>query len=210
MTDQGYKGQKKPTSATSKFNEVHFLVSQILAECNTTTLVKIVGCTNSGGLYPVGFVDVQPLVNLVDGYGNAKEHGVVYHCLYLRVQGGANAIIIDPEPGDIGMCSFADRDISSVKKNKRASNPGSGRKFDFSDGIYLGGMLNGVPSQYVRFHSGEVDVVSPGAVNITAPSIVLTGNTQVIGTLTNNTVNIGSTHAHSNIEPGSGNSGGPF
>jgi hypothetical protein len=144
------------------------------------TLVKIVSVTNNGGVSPVGFVDVQPLVNQVDGAGNATPHGVVYNIPYFRLQGGTNAIILDPQVGDMGMCGFASRDISSVKSSKGQANPGSGRTFDWADGLYFGGLLNGTPVQYIAFSSSGIDIVSPTQIRLAAPNIVLQA-TQNIG-----------------------------
>jgi len=228
----GYRGQADPYASNSPYNAQIFLIRQVLAKCNHITLVKIVSCTNSGELSPVGFVDIQPLVNMIDGDDKAREHGTVYGCLYFRLQGGSDAIIIDPKVGDIGLCCFADRDISSVKINKRSSNPGSGRTFDFADGIYLGGVLNGTPNQYVRFSDDGIEINSPSLVNlvapdvqincssleinatistlITSPSFNIVGNVGVTGTLTNNTVDIGSNHQHSGVETGTGITGTPI
>lgn len=147
----GYSGQMGLWGGTSDFNKTTFLVQQLLALVRTATLVQVVKCTNSGGISPVGFVDVLPLVNMIDGIGTSFKHGTVYGLTYCRVQGGLNAIICDPVPGDIGVAVFADRDISAVKKTKKQSNPGSRRKNDFADGMYLFGVLNAAPTQYLRF-----------------------------------------------------------
>jgi hypothetical protein len=173
MSNFGYPGTQEPASGVGEYGALSFLVNQILATINTVTLVKIVGVTNNGGVSPVGFVDVQPLVNQVDGVGNATPHGVVYGLPYFRLQGGTNAIILDPQVGDIGMCGFASRDISSVKASKAQANPGSGRVFDMADGLYFGGVLNGTPTQYVAFSSSGIDIVSPTRIRMSAPEIDL-------------------------------------
>src|SRR5574337_340077 len=98
----GYKGAQDPTSSTSDFNAHSFLIRQTLNQISTATLVQVKAVTNSGGVSPVGFVDVLPLVNQLDGYSNAVPHGVVHNVPYFRLQGGANAVIIDPQVGDIG------------------------------------------------------------------------------------------------------------
>jgi len=177
-------GQQRAGGVWNQYTQTAFLVQQALAKMQTATLVKVVACTNSGGLSPVGFADVLPLVNQLDGQGNPIEHVTIYNLPYLRIQGGANAVIIDPQPGDLGVCVFASRDISKVKSTKAQANPGSFRKYDFSDGMYLGGVLNGVPSQYVQFTSAGIKIHSPTAIILEAPS------------LTHNGVNIGSTHHH--------------
>lgn len=148
---QGFPGQGGLSASTSAYNNTTFLVEQMLALTRIATIVQIKKCTNSGGVSPVGFVDVTPLVNMMDGLGQGSEHGVIYNLPYSRLQGGKNAIICDPVVGDIGMALIADRDISLVKKTKKRSLPGSRRRNDLADGVYLFGILNAVPTQYVRF-----------------------------------------------------------
>jgi hypothetical protein len=179
-SNQGFNGRQTPNSAGSDFNAQSFMVWSILARVRTMALVKVMGVTNSGGVSPVGFVDLLPLVNQVDGAGNAVPHATVYRCPYFRLQGGSNAIIIDPQEGDIGWAGFADRDISSVIANKGQANPGSKRMFDMADAVYFGGMLNGTPQQYVAFSSSGIDIVSPVAIRMAAPTIALQA-TQTIG-----------------------------
>ncbi|MDE1138201.1 MAG: hypothetical protein PW999_00810 [Paraburkholderia tropica] len=41
--------------------------------------MKVKGVTNSSGVAPVGFVDVQVLVNQLDGWNNATAHGTIYN-----------------------------------------------------------------------------------------------------------------------------------
>lgn len=180
MNNFGYTGTQDPASGSGEYGALSFLVNQILAQIQTVTLVKIVAVTNNGGVSPVGFVDVQPLVNQVDGAGSATPHGVVFGLPYFRLQGGSNAIILDPQVGDIGMCGFASRDISSVKASQSQANPGSGRTFDWADGLYFGGLLNGIPVQYMAFSSSGIDIVSPTRIRMSAPEIDLQA-TNVIG-----------------------------
>ena len=94
------------------------------------------------------------LVNQQNAAGIGIAEGQLVNLPYMRIQGGANAVIIDPQPGDIGIAVFASRDISTVIATKKQANPATFRMYDFSDGLYLGGVLNGVPSQYVQFASG--------------------------------------------------------
>jgi len=170
----GYNSNQRPASASSEFNAVSFLVRALLSGTATAKLVKVMGVTNDGSLEPSGTVDIQPLVNQVDGIGQAVPHGTIYKCPYMRMQGGANAIILDPVVGDLGVAVFADRDSSSAIANKGQANPGSSRQFDMADGLYLGGLLNGVPSQFVQFFAAGIQITSPTAIKLDAPSITLT------------------------------------
>jgi phage baseplate assembly protein gpV len=157
-------------------------------------------------------------------------HTTIYGVPFFRVQGGQNAVIVDPVAGDIGFALFADRDLSSVKATGAAANPGSARRFDMADGMYFGGLLNGTPVQYLQFTSSGINAVSPSKITCTAPNIELdastqckvvspdielvgntkvTGNLQITGTTTGNGVNL-NTHEHSGVQTGSGNSGPPI
>lgn len=165
MTDtntdgSGIVGQSGLNDATSDFNQQESQIDRALGRIATLKPVKVVAVTNAGGLSAVGFVDVVPLVNLVDGLlGSSMKNETVHGIPYVRLQGGKNAIIMDPVVGDLGYVSVSDRDISSVKETKDFANPSSFRRFSLSDGIYVGGILNDVPEQYVQFNSDGVNIV---------------------------------------------------
>ena len=186
MTQNSGNGQMQPSDTTSDFNAISFMIQQALAVTRTMTLVKVISVTNDGGVSPVGFVDVHPMVNMLDGVGVSSPHGTVFGLPYFRLQGGANAVIIDPQVGDIGVAVIADRDISGVKAAKADANPGSGRRFDFADGVYIGGILNGVPSQYVRFTDSGIVLADKNGnvIEMKAGSIAITGNLTVSGGVT--------------------------
>jgi hypothetical protein len=204
------------TTPGSDYNATLFLVSQVLGKVNTNALVKVVAVTNDGGLSPVGYVDVLPLINQVDGRDQPVPHAVLHKLPYFRLQGGANAVILDPQVGDIGMAAFASRDISSAKttRAKAQANPASRRRFDMSDGIYYGGLLNGDAVQYVQFNTDGIHVVSPTKITFSAPAIESSGEWTHTGKLTASTDVVGGgkslkTHTHSGITPGGSNTGAP-
>lgn len=170
-------GQQRVGTSADEFNRMSFLVTQALARLQTATIVKIAACTNDGGLTPVGFVDVIPMVNQLDGQGNPTEHATIFNVPYVRIQGGTNGIIIDPQVGDLGICLFASRDISKVKNTKDRANPGSFRTYSFADGMYIGGLLNGTPEQYVQFNTAGIEIHSPTLIKLTAPDIQLISET---------------------------------
>ena len=213
MANSGYQGTLTELVGRGEFNQLAFVVQQIMNKANHATLVQVVGVA-PGGVGPVGTVNVTPLVNMVDGNGNAIPHGIIYTLPYLRVQGGQNAVIIDPAINDIGLCVFADQDISTVKATLAAAIPATHRRNDWADGLYLGGMLNGTPTQYLEFSSTGINVVTPGdlvmsvsgnltanvtgtatiaaptvdinassAANVTTPTMTVNGNLTVTGTV---------------------------
>lgn len=160
--NSSYLGSQDQASASDHFLAYRFLAEQIRNLADIATLVKVVSVTvTPGTVGPVGQVSVQPLVNQINGYGQPTPHETVYGLAYIRYGGGPNAVILNPEPGDIGLAIFADRDISSVKASSlstgQPANPGSRRRNSMSDGIYLGVALANAPKQYVAFTKSGSD-----------------------------------------------------
>lgn len=173
QSSAGIQGLQFPEDGGSDFNAIVAIIKSILSRVATTTLVQVKKVTNDGGVAAVGFVDIQPMINQVDGDGNAVPHGTIFGVPYQRVQGGTNAVILDPQPGDIGIAVFASRDIAGVIAKRAAANPGSNGRFRWSDALYIGGVLNGVPTQWVRFSDDGIELHSPTAINLQAPTITL-------------------------------------
>ncbi len=194
---------------TSEFNRMAFVVRSIMSQQATTTLVIVRAVEGDT-------VDVQPMVAQVDGAGNAVDHGVIHGLPVWRLQGGNSAVIVVPAVGDIGLAVFASTDISNVKRAKEPTTPGSFRRFDWADGIYLGGLLNVEPTQFLRMDdSGVTITAAPGLpVTINADSVVVSGDLHVTGSISSGA---GSTfngkafdsHAHSGVTTGGGTSGPP-
>ena len=208
MTEQ-YHGFQQPSSGSSEHNATDFIVRMILGQLATATVVRV-EAVDAGA----GTVDVLPLVNQVNGIGDAQAHGIIYGLPYVRIQGGVNAIIMDPLAGDLGLAVFANRDISAVKANKAPSNPASSRVMDWADGVYVGGILNAAPTQYVEFTDAGVRMLSPTKITLEAPAIELKGPVTgtSTGTFTGDVVAAGksvSTHRHGGVTVGGGTTGLP-
>jgi hypothetical protein len=194
----GYAGTLDATAGQGNINAFAFLCASLINKICTMQPVKVIAVNATKET-----VDVQPLVNQIDGLGNATPHGVIHGLPYQRMQGGVSAVILDPVVNDIGFAVFASHDISSVKANKGQANPGSRRRYDWADGIYIGGVLNGTPTEFVKFSNG-------GGITITTPgTLAINANVVITGTVTNNGVNISSTHKHGGVQTGSGTSGVP-
>jgi hypothetical protein len=150
--EAGYPGQQPADAHGSESNTMAFGAEQALGRMWTTKIVEVTKVTNSDGeVKASGFVDVRPLVRQMDGGGNTEPHGTIFRLPYVRSQGGKNAVINDPKVGDKGVAVFCDRDSSAVIDSKGEANPGSYRRFDPADGIYVGSMINEDPEQYLSF-----------------------------------------------------------
>lgn len=154
-----------PSDFDSEQNGLNFAIQQAMLKLQTSLPVRVMAVRNSG-LAPVGQVDIQVLVDMVDGQGNTVQHGTISNVPYFRLQGGTNAVIVDPSPGDIGMACFCSRDISAVKSVKDSAPPGSWRSHDFSDALYLGGFLNGTPTSYIQITDGGILVHNTSGVKL--------------------------------------------
>lgn len=226
-------GQTSPTvltnhvasDAASEVGLMEYIINAALSGLRTAIPVQVISVSNNGGLSPIGTVNLQPLISAVDGSGNLWPHGVITNVPYMRIQGGANGIILDPQINDIGIATVCDRDLSTVQNvgvkinpttgHNFTSAPGSTRKNDMSDMVYLMTIIGAAPTQYVQFNSTGITITSPTTVTINATDIkingklTVTGDVATTGALTNNSKNVGSTHTHSGVTTGSGNTGVP-
>ena len=179
MTD--YPGYEQNDTQSSEYNSLEFMVKQIMSRMSTATVVSVQKVTNAGEIKSPGSLSIQPLVKLQDSKAKVFSHGLIHGIPYWRHQSGNKALIMDPKVGDIGIAVFADRDISSVKANKKESQPGSFRRFDMADGLYLGSLFGASPTSFIQFKDDGTICISPdngvtlvtvkaGKVTITADS----------------------------------------
>jgi hypothetical protein len=155
----------QPTDFDGGVNSLQFAIQQAMLQLQTSLPVRVDAVRNTGAS-PVGVVDITVLVDMVDGQGNTVQHGVISNVPYFRLQGGTNAVIVDPSPGDIGMACFCSRDISAVKSSKKQAPPGSWRSHHFSDALYIGGFLNGTPTSYIQITGGGILVHNSSGVKL--------------------------------------------
>lgn len=193
------------TAAGSDYNAQAHLFQSLAAGMATATL-GLVKSVTPGGIGGPSIVSIQPMVAQIDGAGNTMPHGTINNVPVFRLQSGGNAVVLDPVPGDIGIVVFASRDISAVKESRAPAQPGSARRFDMADALYIGGVLNGAATQYVQFAGGGgINIVATGPLNITASGTVAISSPG----LTHNGVNVGSTHVHGGVVSGGSNTTGP-
>lgn len=231
----GYIGSFGGEINSSQYNAMTYIVRAILSGRAKAALVLVKAVTPATP-QSKGTVDVQPMVNQMDGDGMPMEHGIINGVPWFTLQAGPNAVLLQPEVGDIGLAVFADRDISAVQATRKVANPGSLRQDDMADGLYFGGFLNDDPTQWIKMDANGIVLHSPTKVrleapliemvaptiNITAttgltvttPTATFNGNMHATGTITGDTDVIGGgkslkTHTHTGVQPGGGTSGPP-
>lgn len=201
MTDQ-YLGEAVATATAPKGNPQALpanilaggytqqveLIRSMLGKAAICTIVQVeaVNTTNKT-------VNVMPLIYQVDGNGKPWDQNTVFNLPYVRWQGGTNAIILNPVVGDIGVCFVCHHDTSTVRKTKKKAMPGSFRQNSISDGIYLGGILNGGATTAIEF-------MPNGDITITAGKVTIDGQLWANGHRIDQ-------HQHGGVQTGSGNTG---
>lgn len=214
-----------------------FIIQRLIGAVHTMQLVKVLAVRDVSDR--VGFLDVQPMLQEVDTAGVLIDQAPIYNVPFMRYQGGSSAVILDPAIGDIGLCAFAECDITAIKKTLQAGAPATARTHSSADGLYIGGVLNPAPTQYVRFNpsGGGIDIHSPGTVTLSTPGNVhvtaatcifdcnVVFNQNVSSTQSSAGTNTfaapivapdaiingvtQSTHIHGGVQTGGGNSTGP-
>ena len=177
-----------------------YIINNLIANIHTMMPVKILSVTvPPDSLAPIGRCEVLPLVQQIDGSNNVYPIGKIINVSYLRVQGGSNAIVIDPQVGDGGLCGFCERDISIVKRTGELSAPDTRRKYDINSAVYMFTMMSGTPTQYIHFKSSGIDIKSAGIVNINGLNILPNG------TLVTKDGVIVDAHSHAQANDSAGN-----
>lgn len=168
----------RPQDINTESNAQEFMFRAMLNQ-NAFILPVRVEKVKPGEAGSAPMVNVTPLVLGFSGDGSPTGSSQIFNIPVWRLQRGSSALIMDPVVGDIGLMLCCDKDISRVKETRKEAMPGSANTHNESDGIYLGGMLNSEPVQYVKFADDGIDVVSPLVVNVDAPTIYMNADNEI-------------------------------
>ena len=153
------QGNRQLSTGQSVTGAQNFAIDGALRKLYTMLPVKVASVEQAAPTDQVGYVDVVPLIRQVDGEGNAVDTSPLYRLPFFRLQAGANAVIVNPQPGDKGAALFAMRDISVLKSTRDGPvQPGTRRFLAAGDGYYLGGWLNDAPERYVMIDDQGVTI----------------------------------------------------
>jgi hypothetical protein len=181
---------------------------------------------------------VRPLVMVGTTDGLKVSRSQLPPVPVFRFGGGEFFIRFPIKPGDFGWIKAQDRDVSLVMQRGGAEDwPNTTRLHSFSDGIFIPHAvkdwiiaeedadaavfqsLDGITK--VALHAdkaviacGEtrIEISETSVIQTVGASVITTtaaGVAIVSPTLTHNGINIGSTHRHKDVTPGTGNSGVP-
>ena len=200
------------TQGNTDGSAIDATVRRNLSDMGTNVLVQVSAVHAGDGI--VGTVDVAPMVHQQTSDGTAVPHGTIYGVPYLRVQGGACAVIVDPVAGDIGYIIISGRDQSNVVATRAPALPGSFRQHSMADCVYVGGFLNEDPAHYVQITTDGVRIVTTGKVTVQASEMDVNCNLNVAGSIkATGDVRAGSvsleSHVHGGVQSGSGKTSAP-
>lgn len=225
MAEQIVKGQQDFNTDASPYNAENFHIRQEINKINTAEPATV-GSVSGGGVAKSGTVSDTPIVNLVTGTGEGMKQSPLFTIPYFRYQGGENAFIVDPKPGDIGINVYAMRDTEAMKEGDGSPcNPGSARRYSKGDGFFFSSFLGKEPRRYVmiddegitlddgaggriELKAGKLTITAPNGVAIDTPETTLTGQVRAEGNMTAGQISMQG-HRHTGVEAGPDTSGGP-
>ena len=170
---------RKLNSGASEYNAISFLVEQMIkGMVNTAIPVRVDSCTKPGVGGAAGYVSATPLVQQRGADGKSLQPVSLPQLPFFRLQCGTAAVVLDPQPGDVGLAVFSQQDASNIEAGKTDPvQAGSFRCFDMSDGFYVGGFYGQTPTTYVWLdpEKGEASIKAQTKISLEAPTIELKG-----------------------------------
>lgn len=185
---------RKLNSGASEYNALSFMIEQaIKGMVNTAIPVRVDSCTKPGVGGAAGYVSATPLVMQRGADGKSLQPVSLPQLPYYRVQAGTAAVVLDPQPGDIGLAVFSQQDASNVKEG--TSEPvqaGSFRCFDMSDGFFVATHYGETPTTFIHLdpENNEVTIKAPSKITIEAPQIELKGAVTMGGVSSGDTMTL--------------------
>ena len=195
--------------------EFEAIVRSLMGKNHTLMLGEVMAVTQeASSTAAVGYLSVRPMVFMVDGSNNNYARATINNVPFFRLQAGGNAVILNPKVGDIGLIAYCERDISMVKRNKKQAAPNSRRQFNINDAVYLGGMLNGAPTQYIHFTDNKIIVKAATEIVLDAPQVTATGKFTASGIIESLSDVVAKaislfSHKHGGVQSGGSDTGNP-
>lgn len=205
----------RPEQSVGGAAQDKFIIQQLISNIQTMIPVEVTSVSvPTDTLAPIGRCSVKILVQQIDGNNNVYSGGTVINVPYLRVQGGKNAVVLDPVVGDVGLCGFCERDISMVKRTGAEAAPNTRRQYSLNDAVYMFTMMSGTPEQFVHFKQDEIHIKANSKIVLDAPMIEATGQIQAQGIIKSmidvfaNAISL-LTHKHGGVQSGGSDTGEP-
>lgn len=162
-----------------------------------------------------GMATVQPLVMMGTTDGTKVSRAAIASIKTLRMGAGGFFIRFPIKAGDLGWIKASDRDISLILQSSGGEDwPNTKRLHSFSDALFIpdtykSWVIDGAHADALVIQSLDgSSCFAMGADFIELKSAGQVLRLDALG-LSHNGVNVGNTHRHGGVDPGSGTSGGP-
>lgn len=169
-------------------------------------------------------VTVQPQVMVGTTDQRKVSRAQVASVPILNMGAGGFVLSFPVKAGDFGWIKASDRDISLFLQSLGEDTPNTRRMHSFQDGVFIphamrAWTLNPADADRVVLQSTDgvtrialgadtVEITTSGVVKVTAPTVHMTGDLNVDGSVTSHGVVL-HTHHHTGVTVGGGNTGGP-
>ncbi len=149
------KGVANYEDLTSEYNALNFIITSIIKStvntCYAVTVTKVDADNQK--------VTVKPLIAQIDADNNKIELPEIFEIPYFRYSAGNTAVRLNPVAGDIGVLIVFKSDSSNIKTgNNSQILPNSFLNYPLYSGIYIGGMLNNEPENYIEIKDDNITI----------------------------------------------------
>jgi hypothetical protein len=185
-----------PADIDSLVGTLRFVVNKILQNSDGVLPAQVVAFEQSS---TGARVQVQPLIMMVDTFGNKIPRAQIASVPVIQLGGGGYFMSFPLKAGDLGWIIASDRDISLFLQNYVQSAPNTYRMKNFADAVFIPAVMTGynisegdAESMVIQNLDGTIKIsLSPTQVTITAPLTEVTGDLTVDGTINTTSINLG-------------------
>ncbi len=144
------KGVANYEDLTSEYNALNFIKSTVNT-CYAVTVTKVDADNQK--------VTVKPLIAQIDADNNKIELSEIFEIPYFRYSAGRTAVKLDPVAGDIGVLIIFKSDSNNIKTGDNSQIlPNTFLNYPLYSGIYIGGMLNNDPENYIEIKDDSITI----------------------------------------------------
>lgn len=149
------KGIANYEDLTSEYNALNFIITSIIkSTVNTCYAVTVTEVDTDNQK-----VTVKPLIAQIDADNNKIELPEIFEIPYFRYSAGRTAVKLDPVAGDIGVLIIFKSDSNNIKTGDNSQIlPNTFLNYPLYSGIYIGGMLNNDPENYIEIKDDSITI----------------------------------------------------
>ena len=149
------KGIATYEDLTTEYNALNFIITSIIKStvntCYAVTVTEVDADNQK--------VTVKPLITQIDADNNKIELPEIFEIPYFRYSAGRTAVKLDPVAGDIGIMIAFKSDSNNIKiGDNNQILPATFLNYPMYSGIYIGGMLNNEPENYIEIKDDSITI----------------------------------------------------